>query len=106
MGKKNKKLKKKKPMSPIIGQQMPESSSVGNVSANTHAAPSQSIKTPAAPVVESAEFQHVRKDVKKIMTLLLIIIIVLIILYFVDQKTTILSSAGDWIYKILNIQTQ
>lgn len=52
------------------------------------------------------KYEHVRKDVKKILLIMSSIIIVLIATYFLNQKTTYLTSLGNWIYKILNIQVQ
>lgn len=51
------------------------------------------------------EYAYVKGDIKKILLIFFSIIVFLIAIYIVDIKTTLLSSFGDWIYKILNIQT-
>lgn len=52
------------------------------------------------------KYHHVKKDVRNILIIMISIIIVLIGTYFLSNKTTVLSSISDWIYKILNIQAQ
>lgn len=53
----------------------------------------------------SNEYAHVQKDVKKILIIMSSIMILLAIIYYLSTTTPLLSSLGDWIYKILNIQT-
>jgi len=50
------------------------------------------------------QYDHVKKDIKKILIIMVIIIVALIGIYILSMKTSILSSFGDWVYKILNIQ--
>jgi hypothetical protein len=52
----------------------------------------------------SDKYDHVKRDVKKILLIMFAILIVLFLTYYVSLKTTYLSSLGNWIYKILNIQ--
>ena len=56
-------------------------------------------------VYKTDKYDHVKKDIKKILIIMAIIILALIGIYILSLKTTILSSFGDWVYKILNIQT-
>ena len=51
------------------------------------------------------EYAYVKKDIKKILLIILSLVVILIAVYIVDLKTTLLSSFGDWIYRILNITT-
>lgn len=51
------------------------------------------------------KYDHVKKDVKKILVIMASIIILLLITYFVSLKTHYLNSLGDFIYRITNIQT-
>lgn len=51
------------------------------------------------------QYSHVKKDVKKILIMILLMILFLIGVYILNQNTTVLTEFGDWIYKILNIQT-
>lgn len=52
----------------------------------------------------SDKYDHVKKDIKKILIIMLSIFIILFGVYYLSLKTTYLASIGDWIYKILNIQ--
>ncbi|MCL5410416.1 MAG: hypothetical protein M1324_01025 [Patescibacteria group bacterium] len=52
------------------------------------------------------QYDHVKKDVRKIIALIGLIILVFSGIYILGLKTNILSSFGDWVYKIANIQTQ
>lgn len=51
------------------------------------------------------EYEHVKKDVKKIVTITTIIVLILIATYLLSFKTSALSTFGDWVYRLLNIQT-
>ncbi|MFA7244044.1 MAG: hypothetical protein WC080_02045 [Patescibacteria group bacterium] len=51
-------------------------------------------------------YKDEKKIVVKILLTILLMVVILIVAYYVNQKTTILSSFGDWVYKLLNIQTQ
>lgn len=51
-------------------------------------------------------YKDEKKVVTKILLIILFLVVVLIAAYYVNQKTTILSSFGDTLYKILHIQTQ
>jgi len=64
------------------------------------AAPQEETDVPEA--IEN-EYAHVKKDVKKILIIMLLIILLLVIIYIVSLKTALLSSLGDWVYKLLNI---
>lgn len=54
---------------------------------------------------EAATYAYVRKDVKKILWFILLIIVLLTAAYFIDTKTILFQTFGDWIYKIAHIQT-
>lgn len=110
MGKKHKKLKKKKQhfaYTPAINQ---------SASAPAEISDSEELAIHDKPITASTasqiteatppEFQHVRGDIQRILLLLAIIVLVLIGLYFIDIKTSYLSNTANWFYKILNIQTQ
>ncbi|MEK7097471.1 MAG: hypothetical protein AAB906_01330 [Patescibacteria group bacterium] len=49
--------------------------------------------------------KHVKKDVRKIVFIIFLLSLIFIVIYFLGSKTNVLSSFGDWIYKIANIQT-
>lgn len=51
-------------------------------------------------------YRDEKKVVIKILLIILGLVIILIAAYYINLKTTVLSSFGDWVYKILNIQTQ
>ena len=55
-------------------------------------------------VYKTNKYDHVKKDIKKILIIMGIIILALIGIYILSLKTTFFNSFGDWIYKILNIQ--
>jgi hypothetical protein len=55
--------------------------------------------------LEHSQYSYVRRDVKKILLFILLMIILLVVAYFINTKTTIFQSFGNWIYKITNIQT-
>lgn len=67
-----------------------------------------SAPTPAAADGSDAyhtdKYDHVKNDIKKILVIMLIIILVLIGVYILSLKTEILTTFGNWVYKILNIQ--
>ena len=58
------------------------------------------------PAEDIAEYAHVKVDVKKILLIMTIIVVLLLVTYYIDLKTSYLNNIGNWIYKILNIQTQ
>lgn len=51
------------------------------------------------------KYNHVKKDVVKILIIMAAIVLVIVAVYILNSKTTIFTSFGDWVYKILNIQT-
>lgn len=107
MGKKHKKLKKKKSIMQISPQVMQINNVVADAPHITSA--TQPISKPAtemAPEPVREEFKYVRGDVKKILVLMAIIVLLLIGLYYLDIKTSYLANLGNWFYKILNIQAQ
>lgn len=74
---------------------------------------------PAKKVVETKESKYqedlahlnekylpIRKDVFKLLMVITILIILFISVYVISQKTTILGSFGDWIYRVCNFQIQ
>lgn len=54
---------------------------------------------------DTQKYDYVKHDIKKILIIMGSILIVLFAFYFIELKTTILDTTGNWIYKILNIQT-
>lgn len=71
--------------------------------------PSGSTTTVATEVTSTPsldeKYLYVRKDIKKILIFVGIIIVLLVGFYFLQTKTSVLNSFGDWIYKITGIQT-
>ena len=55
---------------------------------------------------ELHQYDHVRKDIRKILFLLAVITVLFIGASVINSKTSALTSIGDWLYKIANIQTQ
>lgn len=51
------------------------------------------------------QYAHVRRDIKIVLALLAGIIILLFAIYYIGLKTTYLTTFGNWLYKVLNIQT-
>lgn len=110
MGKKNKKLKKKKQhtLSPSEAVVV----SVANES-NTPIIETEAVTQTAknSPEDKSSpenkdEYSYVRKDIRKIIFIMLIIVLLVVVLYFSNQQTAWIPKVGDWIFKLLNIQTQ
>ena len=104
MGKKNKKLKKKKSaISTPVQQNQLKTAALADIEEPEIALADKAVETQAKQVL-APEFAYVSRDVKKILTILGIIVLILIGLYFLDIKTSYLASMADWIYRILNIQ--
>ncbi len=104
MGKKNKKLKKKKQITPNTSIALEHIED--DQTDDSQPAHSSEAKIVAKEQSVPREYEHVRKDVRKILFVMLIIVILIITLYFIGSKTTFLTSIGDWFYKVLNIKTQ
>jgi len=51
-----------------------------------------------------AEYAHVQKDVKKILIIMISIVVLLFIIYYVSTATSVLTTMGDWLYRVLNIK--
>lgn len=54
---------------------------------------------------DTQKYDYVKHDIKKILIIMGSIVIILFGFYFLGLKTSLLSTLGNWIYKILNIQT-
>jgi len=52
------------------------------------------------------QYDHVKKDVKKILFIIIILGVIFAGICLLGAKTNVLNSFGDWIYKVANIQTQ
>lgn len=109
--KKNKKFKKSGGAKTISSvQQAPV------LTTNSDAKADNIESTPARDIITEKEkdeiellnekYLPIRKDVKKLLIVLAILAVLFVAIYFVGQKTTILTTIGDWLYKISNIQTQ
>ncbi len=105
MGKKNKKLKKKKVTA--------EEGNISNASvifeknvAVSDTSDPTTVKNDKVSVAVNDEYYYVKSDVKKILLIMLAIVIFIIGLYLIDLKTPYLQNIGIWFYKILNIQSQ
>lgn len=64
------------------------------------------VKTPDKYIDSAAEYAHVRKDVRIILYTILLLAVLIVGIYLLNTRTTYLTTFGDWIYKICNIQTQ
>lgn len=109
--KKTKKFKKNKPQ---LSSQ-PEKMEITDFTSSDPVAPEDSIsgkQTPATGKTHSqntdesySHSKHVKKDVKKIVLIIFLLSLIFVGIYFLGSETNVLSSFGDWIYKIANIQT-
>ena len=71
----------------------------------------EKVEAKTAPMLEETEaekkeYGYVRGDVKKILIVIGSVFVLLIAAYFVNLKTPLFHTMGDWLYKALNIQTQ
>jgi len=57
-------------------------------------------------IYKDQRYSYIRKDVVKVLMVLLALIIILIAIYLLDKSYSFLGPVGDWLYKIMNIQTQ
>jgi len=110
MGKKNKKFKKTKHQNNLAELKS------GNI-ANTPVreltedleAKSEIIKKDATNNEEeelNRQYDYVRRDVLKLGLVISILVLIFIAIYFVSLKTSLLQTAGDWIYQISHFQIQ
>ncbi len=53
---------------------------------------------------DDPRYKAMRKDIQKILITFACLGIILVGAYFINSKTTVFDSFGDWIYKIANIQ--
>lgn len=106
MGKKHKKLKKKKTSTQLPAGANVAPSFVDNEAQSEPVSTAQTVAPAEAKEEVAEEFKYVKKDVRKILLLMLGIVILLLALYFIDQSSHYLNTVGSWFYKILNIQTQ
>jgi hypothetical protein len=109
--KKNKKLKKKQSHSgyiaPVQVVPAPTSPTVEmDVTPDLEEKVVTKQEEPKADGYNDPLYKDEKKVVTKILLIILGLVIILIGAYYLNQKTTILSSFGNSLYKILNIQTQ
>jgi len=57
-------------------------------------------------IYKDQRYSYIRKDVIKVLVVLLILILILFAIYILDKSYSFLSPVGDWLYKVMNIQTQ
>lgn len=50
------------------------------------------------------QYKYVRKDVRKLLMTIGLLVVLFVAAYFVNQQTGLLTSIGNWIYKIGNFQ--
>lgn len=86
-----------KPMAPISTDTKDSEEEILEVEAETTA------ETPSE--YDTDQYDYVKHDIKKILIIMVSIIILLFGFYYLGLKTTALDTLGNWIYKILNIQT-
>lgn len=112
--KKFNKLKKKHLVQPNQSHQTPKITTEqndNNLEAEVASLPSESevdIRESVSKDIPASienEYAYVKKDIKKILLIIFSLVVILIAIYIVGLKTTLLSSFGDWVYEILNIQT-
>lgn len=104
--KKNKKFKKIKPkLKPAIA------TNTGTFTSSDPVFPEKAVETPPAneKIIESEnayknpEYDHVKKDIKKILLIITILIVLFAGIYVLGEKTNSLKAIGDWIYRVANI---
>jgi len=113
MSKKNKKFKRNKSRNILTPIQTTAANNIGlndadiEISASGEASIKVETKKPEEvdPYTHN-QYDHVKKDVRKILFIIAIIIIIFIGACILSAKTNVLASFGDWIYKIANIQAQ
>ena len=99
--KKFKKFKTGKKETPIVRAQGVE----GEMIDQTEGGATVVKETVANDPYQTEHYAYVRHDIKKILLIILAALILLTGAYFISTKTTIFTTFGDWMYKILNIQT-
>ena len=112
--KKNKKFKKNRSVKPAPQETntnaFVSSDPVASEEAVSGKTNDEKITESASPKADdpysNSQYDHVKKDVKKILFIIAILGIIFIGIYLIGVKTSILSSFGDWIYRVANIQTQ
>ena len=115
MGKKHKKFKKKMlKMQKLVAKQV-TAERIESTSEMTGDAETESTRENQAVLNHPGssaflgpdkEYPSIKKDVLKIVISLASILVLLFILFYINQKTGILSSLGDWAYRVSNIHTQ
>lgn len=114
--KKNKKFKKQRQSSHIQPVHRSESQPLadGTIRENTtteDSSPQNEKKNIEAKEQSSEEqiaehqYKYVKKDVKRVLIYVVLMILILAAVYVLSIKTSVFSSFGDWVYKLLNIQT-
>lgn len=107
--KKNKKFKSHVVATPKPLTANPSINIETSVAANAESAP-------IAPIVETekpdeitqlnAQYQYVRRDVRKLMLTISLLVVLFVGAYFIGTKTSLWQTFGNWIYKIGNFQIQ
>ncbi len=57
-------------------------------------------------IYKDQKYSYIKRDVIKVLVVLVALIILLFAIYFLDKTYSFLGPVGEWLYKILNIQTQ
>jgi len=106
--KKNKKLKKhsghKASVKPFVNPSLESQELSSPISSATVNQTSED-RTQETEFYETDKYGYVKKDISKIIIILASLFILLFVFYYFSVKTSIFSGIGDWIYRILNIQT-
>lgn len=63
--------------------------------------PTEDVKPDA---YKTDKYDHVKKDIKKILVIMLIVILLLVVIYILSLRTSFLGTFGNWLYRVLNIQ--
>lgn len=104
--KKNKKFKKSQPVVQEQPIAVAGKNDVTAISQNSAPEIKEKPKDDYDIDVLNAKYQPIRHDVFKLLIVLASLAVVFIAIYLVGAKTSILSTIGDWLYKVSNIQTQ
>lgn len=105
MSKKKNKFKKRKDHKEVkspVSNQTPRA--IDSISEPIDDSDDNESSSPQPNFYKTDKYDHVKKDIKKILFIMSIIILVLIGIYVLSLKTSILNTFGGWVYKILNIQ--
>lgn len=104
--KKNKKFKKTTVAShstvSAVGENVSNMQTLSTEKNNQPVIAAEKDNDPYAISILNKKYLHVRKDVKKLLITISILVICLIGAYILGAQTSVLSTIGDWLYKLGN----